>query len=166
MNNLDKINNIYLNSLRDIDTIYTKLHYFTTQDIDTCIIQIEQKLQIENPKNCKKITKNLIEILQNILLHSEKSLPQYIIVGNNSIISGNVVEIQTSKTISDKLNHLLKLDANQLKSHYLQTLDNKQRSKFGGAGLGLITLVRSCKIDYDILDLDTNYSLFQLTTNF
>lgn len=121
----------------------------------------------------KKILLIIIEALENMMKHSEDSTPakhdaspelslkfrnnQFVIETCNSIHSGH---IQSLKARIDFLNNL---DQTGLKKLYKETITNGVFTKSGGAGLGLIEIVKiSCNpIQYEFELLNKEYSCFR-----
>jgi hypothetical protein len=121
----------------------------------------------------KKIFNILIELLQNILIHSaspESGKKFYCILAKNLkdyvVITANIVSNDSAEKIKATLNQIKKMNERQLKNHYLEVLANEQYSIKGGAGLGLITvaLKSNNQFTYDCIRIDEHISLFEITT--
>lgn len=122
----------------------------------------------------KRIFNILIEMLQNILLHSaasEKSgNPFYVILAQNMdeylLITANVVRNEVAQKIKNTLGDLKTMSERQLKNHYMEVLSNDQYSAKGGAGLGLITIAIKChnQFSYEEIPVSDNTSLFIMST--
>lgn len=122
----------------------------------------------------KRIFNILIEMLQNILLHSASSdkigNPFYVVLAQNLdeyvLMTANIVR----KDIADKIKHSLeeikKMNERQLKSHYMEVLANDQYSIKGGAGLGLITIAIKChnQFTFEEIPINDHISLFTMST--
>jgi len=136
----------------------------------------ESKLKIIESRGTivKKIVNVLIEILQNIFNHSEdfsvvdhqsfkyslsKRGTDYFIATSNFIKTANV------KELGEKLNTYLALNDHDLTKTYRKTLNNGDFSTKGGAGLGLIHIIRKSEgnLDYKFSKVDEINSLFQLS---
>jgi len=134
----------------------------------------EHQLDTEGARRgtIKKIFNILIELLQNILIHSNSSGHGkifYTIVAKNMedyvVISANVVTKDSAEKIKSNLNDIKKMNERQLKNHYLEVLGNDSYSIKGGAGLGLITvaLKSNNNFTFDCIPLDEHLSLFEIT---
>jgi hypothetical protein len=134
----------------------------------------EHQLDTEGARrgSIKKIFNILIELLQNVLLHSaspDSGKPFYFVLAKNMedyvAICANVVSNDAAKKIKGTLEHIKKMNEKQLKAHYMEVLSNDQYSSKGGAGLGLITVALKCdnNFTFNCITLDDNVSLFELT---
>jgi hypothetical protein len=134
----------------------------------------EHQLDTEGARrgSIKKIFNILIELLQNVLLHSaspEYGKPFYFVLAKNMedyvAICANIVSNESAKKIKTTLEQIKKMNEKQLKSHYMEVLSNDQYSSKGGAGLGLITVALKCdnNFTFNCITLDDNVSLFELT---
>ncbi len=121
----------------------------------------------------KKIFNILIELLQNVLLHSaspEMGKPFYFVLAENLedyvAICANVVSNEAAKKIQETLDDIKKMNERQLKNHYLEVLSNDHYSSKGGAGLGLITVALKCNnnFTFNCIPLDDKVSLFEMTS--
>ena len=117
----------------------------------------EHQLDTEGARRgtIKKIFNILIELLQNVLLHSvspEYGKQFYFVLARNMsdyvAICANIVSNDAAKKISHTLEQYKKMSEKQLKAHYLEILGNEQYSSKGGAGLGLITVVLKCENNF------------------
>lgn len=147
-----------------------------SHDMINLILEMsESKLKaIESRSNVvKRIINILIEILQNILNHGvdfsvvnnqsfmfslSKEEQNYLISTQNFIQTGKVEEL------IDKLNGYLALSDEDLTRTYRNTLNNGGFTSKGGAGLGLINIVRKSggNINYKFTKVDQENSLFKL----
>lgn len=134
----------------------------------------EHQLDTEGARRgtIKKIFNILIELLQNVLIHSASPIhgkPFYVVLAKNMedyiVISANVVNNDSARKISSTLDEIKKMNEKQLKNHYIEVLSNDQYSIKGGAGLGLITVALKCNnnFTYNCITLDEHISLFELT---
>ncbi len=133
----------------------------------------EHQLDTEGARRgtIKKIFNILIELLQNVLLHSSSpdGKPFYFVLAKNMedyvAICANVVSNDSAKKIKETLDQIKKMNEKQLKAHYMDVLSNDQYSSKGGAGLGLITVVLKCNnnFTFNCIPLDDSVSLFELT---
>lgn len=135
----------------------------------------EHQLDIEGARrsSIKKIFNILIEMLQNVHLHSAISEklgnPFFVILAQDMedfvLICTNLVRPATASKISGTLEEIKLMNEKQLKAHYMEVLSNDQFSSKGGAGLGLITIALKChnQFTYDKIELNENVSLFSMT---
>jgi len=121
----------------------------------------------------KKTFNILIELLQNVLLHSasqEIGKPFYFVLAENMedyvAICANVVTAEAARKIQETLDEIKKMNEKQLKNHYIEVLSNDQYSAKGGAGLGLITVALKCNnnFTFNCIPLDEKVSLFEMTS--
>lgn len=139
----------------------------------------ESKLDVlqEKRKVKKKIFNILVECLQNVYLHLDKMKNVNIISGDDSaiviigrtekdylIITGNYVENENCTKLMNNLDYLKTLDDDQLKEKYTEVLNNDQYSEQGGAGLGLIDMLRKSgrRVEYTVKPYDDEFSFFSV----
>jgi hypothetical protein len=112
----------------------------------------------------KKIFNILIEMLQNILLHSAYSEkhgnPFYVVLVQNmneyTLITANIVRTEVAHKIKTALAEIKKMNERQLKHHYMEVLSNDTFSAKGGAGLGLITIALKCNNQFTFEEAPIN----------
>ncbi|MBN2275470.1 MAG: SiaB family protein kinase [Bacteroidales bacterium] len=124
----------------------------------------------------KKILLVMIESLENIMKYAAddklseqtdtKYLPRFSIHKKDKkyiLISSNLIEKNKIPKLSDRLDHLNKLDNHGLKELYKSTITDGQFSHKGGAGLGFIELAKisSERIKYSFKTVDKNLSYFR-----
>lgn len=113
----------------------------------------------------------IIEFLQNISKYSddEKKGKGIIIVGktteNYYISSGNIIRDEKVKSLSASIDYVNKLNPTELKGQYETQISNRQFNQQGGAGLGLIDIVRKSrqKLEYNFESLNNGKSFFLIT---
>lgn len=134
----------------------------------------------EIAKNCpdksvqRRIFHVMVEMIQNITKHSatsnEKGLQGngiFVVGGNDEyfyVITGNVIESEKVKILEDTIEQLNKLSREELQTLYKNQIRGGELSKKGGAGLGLIDILRKTenKFGYQFLRLDTENQFFIL----
>lgn len=144
------------------------------------ILQItENKLIVlnESRKVKKKIFNILVECLQNVYLHLDKMKNASLVSGDDSaifilgkteedylIITGNYVGKENCESLAKNLDYLKTLDNDQLKEKYREVLENEQYSEQGGAGLGLIDMLRKSgrRVEYTVKPYNDEFSFFSL----
>lgn len=124
----------------------------------------------------KKIYFVMVECLQNITKHQDKIKDT---VGEESAIlviqkkdkkyfitTGNVIENSHVKKLTEQLEKVNSLTADELKTYYQEMLINGEISTKGGAGLGLIAMARKTgnKLVYDFQWVNEKISYFYLRT--
>lgn len=149
-----------------------------TDDFFGCILHlVENKLQkIElRAKVRKKVFNVLVEILQNIYHYfdelKEEGKENYSVVFLLSkegeeyfIFTGNHVKKERMRFLKKKIDRINALNSDELKLMYRNRLKNGSVNKNGGAGLGILDIVRKSgtKINYDFKLIDDHYSFFSL----
>ncbi|MDN4164152.1 SiaB family protein kinase [Cytophagales bacterium LB-30] len=148
-------------------------------DLFNCILQLaENKLdKIElSPKLKKKVFNILVEILQNIYHHFDEiqvDSEEYQTIlfmltregeGGYNIVTGNHVAADKVAGLKKRIDDINAMSTEELKSVYRERLNNGDVSEKGGAGLGIIDIVRKSgdKLVYDFKSVNTNYSFFSL----
>jgi hypothetical protein len=119
----------------------------------------------------KKIFNIVIEVLQNINLHGEKTIGDYplnyLLVGKNAneftVYSGNVVPNDSVKNLEERLKRIQSFSTFELKKQYMDVLTNGSLSEKGGAGLGFLTMaLKAHEVNFDFVILNKEYSLFSI----
>ncbi len=156
---------------------YVYIGEFTTSITDSILSLAELNLETSNDsiKLKKRVYFILVEGLQNITRHQQYD-PEYapysgllviqrindtfIITTANYVLNSDVEKL---KKHIDKINSL---EPEQLKKYYREVLAQQHFSTKGGAGLGLIEIVRKSnnKLLYSFEKVDGEYSLFYLQT--
>ena len=75
---------------------------------------------------------------------------------------GNVSKVEDAEIITKRLEEFNSLDEAELKAKYRELIKASRISEKGGAGLGLIDIIKKTKnkIDYQSTPLDSDYSFF------
>lgn len=148
----------------------------TDELFDALLELAEHKLDQEQTtdKVKRKVFKVLVESLQNVYHHFddfpfskeyfpvsfslEKDKLTYSIHTGNHILINKVEEL---KTFIDEIN---KMDHKELQTFYRDRLGDGNFSKNGGAGLGIVDIIRKSgeKITYDFRPVNEDYSYFSL----
>lgn len=122
----------------------------------------------------KRVFSILIEGLQNILLHGRKwdnEQQALIIVAFNDkayrIALGNLTEISEKEKLASYLDRLNGMNEEEVKTFYLETLNNGLISDKGGAGLGFITMRMKSKslLNYQFIPVNDELMLFTISTD-
>lgn len=153
-----------------------------TSDIISNVLNVaENKFENISEKVAvrKKIFNILIEGLQNLYHHTEdfpidsqqkynsKSALLLVWYENNtySILTGNYIENKKIPPLKNHIDKINSLSKEELRSFYRKTLSEKDISKKGGAGLGLIDIARKSheKINYEFKTVNDKISFFSIT---
>ncbi len=126
------------------------------------IISYVTDSQIDNKKSSKKMSFLVAESFQNIVRHgyekSEENVISKLKEGCFAMLkTGSEITISTTNSIEngkvDKLeidlNRLAQLDKDNLKSEFFNVLSNNVSTEAGGAGLGLIQIMRKTGSQFD-----------------
>lgn len=152
-----------------------------TNELITSILQLaDVKLkELKAPfKKKKAIINILIECLQNILYHSEATQeagllgPQCIfLLGKTDekffIQIGNYVQNGVKSLLKSKLDYMNTLQQDEIHNLYLEVLDKGQISEKGGAGLGILRILKDSgqQVDYEFFPVDDASSFFCMEIN-
>ena len=127
-------------------------------------------LTTESTKVKKKVFGIMVECLQNIIRHTDEDIDKvydnsFILVlsKNNSfysIITCNIIQNDKTEMLDDTIRKLNEMTPTDLHSLYEKTLCNGYFSEKGGAGLGLIEIIRKSgnKMDYCFTKIDDFFS--------
>jgi len=137
----------------------------------------EDKLEkIESKATLKKKVFNiLVEVLQNIYHHVEDytskdddffSIVLMLVKHDKGylIVTGNPVRLDKMQSLKKRLDKINSLSKDELRDYYRDRLDKGSFSKKGGAGLGLMDIVRKAgkSIKYEFKPMENGYSFFSL----
>ncbi len=167
----------YFNRMNE-DNVMLAFKGGITSDLLSSLLQIaENKLDkaTDKPKVKKKVFNILVECFQNVYHHFDRPLKDdeisnsaILMVGKEDeffvIMTGNFIENDKVEALREKIEFINSLDKEQLKNVYREVLNNEQISDKGGAGLGMIDIVRRSgqKIIYDFQPVNDSYSYFSL----
>ena len=119
----------------------------------------------------KRVVHILIEIMQNIYHHQVEfslvdyqSFVFYLFQKEKGyiLVSGNYVPRSKTQIISDWIDHFSALSSMELKKAYRRRLSNGAFTQRGGAGLGLLDIIRRSNgnVNYKVVPVDKNHSFF------
>ena len=148
----------------------------TREMIDLILEMSESKLRIIESRSTivKRIVNVLIEILQNIFNHGE----DFSVVDHQSfkyslykrgedyfIVTENFIKTQEEENLVFKLDAYLSMSDKDITRTYRKTLDNGGFTNKGGAGLGLINIIRRSNgnLEYNFSKVDNENSLFRMS---
>ncbi len=182
--NLEWIQTLYQSSLNRVlhsgvkeNILLSQYGDFNQSKIDSTLKLVEAAVLESGDKRqtMKRFNALLVEVLQNISLHSasDKTGHQhaFIVISRSSVeyrlISGNLVLVEDIPGLEQRFEQLNGMDKNSLRKLYIETLCNDEFSFKGGAGLGLLTLAKRAdqKLRYEFHTLDGTYGYFQMEVN-
>lgn len=148
-----------------------------TNDLFKNLIDLaEVKLEVieSNYKLKKKVFSVVVEVLQNIYHHFENQVINgrffnitFTIRKLKSgylILTGNPVPINKIKNLQENIDSINNMTTMELNGTYRKTMGDHRFSAKGGAGLGLMHLVRKSgsRVDYKFHAFNNEYSFFNL----
>jgi len=120
----------------------------------------------------KRVCGMLIELLQNISNHGAREgkghMHAYLVVakfGNEyQLFTGNLILAKMVIPMRERVSELVKMDLTELRKLYIDILCNDEFSSRGGAGLGLVTIVKRAEkqIDFEIDQIDEHFGTFRI----
>ena len=146
----------------------------TFDKIEEILTLFNQKMPDTNNPVCKiRLFSIMVEGLENAYRHnfdSPKQNPQIKVRlmqnGNKYVLSiGNRIDRTMLKQLTDRIDELNQLTQNEVKKLYNKTIHYGQITEKGGAGLGLMKILRSSRepIKYTVTDIDSECSFIDLT---
>jgi hypothetical protein len=147
---------------------------FNASKNDSVLKLIEASLIDSGVKRqtAKRFCSTLIEVLQNISIHSAKDqngrMHAYLVLTQKDdgfgIYSGNLILRTEMAGFSGKLSQISGMDKDALRKLYIETLCSDEMSSKGGAGLGLLTIAKrsSDPLDYHLNELDGIFGYIQM----
>lgn len=141
--------------------------------IRTIANSVEKKMneEKETVKFQRVVFHSMIELLQNVSKYSDDLIrgKGIIIIGKDTgkyyVSSGNVLNNDKIPALTSLIESVNGMNADQLKALYEKEITNRQFNNKGGAGLGLIDIVRKSrqKLQYNFEALPNNQSFFLIT---
>ena len=143
------------------------------------LMDINDAGKSEMKSSRKKISYLITECFQNIIRHSDKKesglgkndVPEMFILRDRNtihhLVTTNVVKNEYVKDLTEKLESLQNLNSVELKELYMYAFSNNITSARGGAGLGLIDMVRKSGVapSFRFVDLGNGFSNFFMQVN-
>lgn len=173
---LDKVFQLF--KLMEQENILLSFKGVVTSDLLTSVLQImESKLNYmdEEKRIKKRVFHVLVECIQNLYHHAEdtekssvtENIAMLVISKEKSnfiIKTGNYIDVESSESLSLKLDKINKLDKDGLKQFYLESLSDGNLSQKGTAGLGFIDIARKSgnKLNYEFIPVNEKYHFFSL----
>ena len=153
----------------------------TSGQINLILEEIEGKvayLDETNTKLRKKVYNIMVESLQNLFHHSDE-IPEELVEtlgqrygmivitkkGDDIVITaGNFVSALNQKNLTEKIEKINSLSADELKEMYKYILNYQKMSPKGGGGLGLIDIARKSenRLGYKFYPFNADYSFYTL----
>ncbi len=167
------IENLF-NSLDGYELSYSYKGDFSQKLTDSILSLSETNMEASNEplKNRKKVYFIMVESLQNITRHQQsKELDSFFSIHKAQngflITSGNIIANEHIASLREKLEKVNSMNSEQLKEYYYSVLSSGAFSEKGGAGLGLIEMVRKSgnKLIYDFTKFNETHSFFYFQTN-
>ncbi|MDH3710193.1 MAG: SiaB family protein kinase [Cyclobacteriaceae bacterium] len=163
-------------SFEDSEILLSYRGTVTDELFDTILELAEHKLdQEQTSKQVKrKVFKVLVESLQNVYHHFDdlplttESFPVTFTLEKDKltycISTGNHILITKVEELRNLIEDVNNMDRKQLKSFYRNRLGDGSFSERGGAGLGIVDIIRKSgeKITYDFRRVNEDYSYFSL----
>ncbi len=171
----------YINSLEDKNhNLLSFQGDITDISLDNILKLVENKLNgIEkNVKVKKKVFKIVVEMVQNIYHHYSNfssiqqeetfqpvkfTLDKY--ASSYVISASNYVSNSVATTLKEKIDKINAMNGEQLRAAYLKKLMRGRMSRQGGAGLGMIDIVRNSesKLTYSFEKVGNKNAIFSLS---
>jgi hypothetical protein len=139
---------------------------FTQEDVDGVVKFIET---IDDKSvTIRKISFLTVEVLQNIIHHSDKNkkgetFAYYELIkdGENYVIkTGNLITKENTEGLEKRMNCVLSSTDEEIKEKILNRLQNEDFSEKGGAGIGLLSIKKRTSegMSYNIEVFEGNYN--------
>ncbi len=174
-----EINTFEFYNMMEKDNIMLSFKGNVTSELLTSVLQImESKMErLNEPSKIKKKVYNiLVEALQNLYHHMDKSDEDLshehntviFMIGKQEdtycIYTGNYIKNENAEKLKLRLEKINSLDADELKAHYKEVLNNGMMSDKGGGGLGMIDIARKSgqKLDFNFQEVDKDLSFYSL----
>jgi hypothetical protein len=167
------IENLF-DSLDQYELSYSYKGDFSQKLTDSILSLSETNMEViqEPVKNRKKVYFIMVESLQNITRHQhDKTREGFFSIHKAPsgflITSGNIIHNEHIASLREKLEKVNAMSSDQLKEYYYEVLSSGSFSEKGGAGLGLIEMIRKSgnKLIYDFTRISEKDSFFYFQTN-
>jgi hypothetical protein len=158
----------------DATLMFSHFGDFDTSKVENTLKLIESGVIESGDKRStmKRVCGMLIELLQNISIHgardSKGHMHAFLIVAKTRneyvLYSGNLILSEMVSPMRSRMQDLIALDATALRKLYIEILCNEEYSVQGGAGLGLVTIVKRAEnnVRFDVESIDEHFGFFQL----
>jgi len=123
------------------------------EDVEKITQKIETSLTEENKNIVKKILFLTVEILQNIIHHSDKdskgnTFAYFELIKEHDfylIKTGNLITNENTKSLTDRLHCIMRMDEDKINESIKTNLVDCDFSEKGGAGIGLLSVQKKTK---------------------
>lgn len=137
----------------------------------------EQKIKTSDnpPSVARRVYHVMVECLQNITKHSDEYDDENNQIGNGLfiieeetesfyVLTGNKIQNEKVASLRERIDYLNGLDKEELNTQFKKQMKEGKISAKGGAGLGLIDIVRKTErpLEYQFTLIDDKYSFFLL----
>jgi len=158
----------------DATLLFSHFGDFDNSKIESTIKLIESTVLEAGDKRStmKRVCGMLIELLQNISIHGARDrsahMNAHLVVAKIDncyvLYSGNLVLSEMIEPLRKRMNSLIELDQTALRKLYIEILCNEEFSAQGGAGLGLVTIVKRAEnqVKFEVNKIDEHFGYFQL----
>jgi hypothetical protein len=169
--------NKWLENKREGDVIVEHIGDFTSAYIDSVLVGVEEKLvdRVDLDNVRKKVFHIFVECIQNLYHHVEpvdgievefgsNKLGAILLVKDGSfcrVTTGNFVSKEKVMMLKGRIEVLNSMTEAEVKSLYRETINNKEFSNKGGAGIGMIDMARKTgnKLGYTFYEVEGNPNL-------
>jgi hypothetical protein len=135
------------------------------------LVETSMEVESETSKTKKKVYYIMVESLQNITRHQSNTIDRKTKEGFFSIhktklgylvTSGNLVKKSNIEALREKIEKINSLNQDELRDYHKEMLSAAELSEKGGAGLGLLEMLRKSgsKLNYDFVDVNETFSFF------
>ena len=166
------------NKLDDYQLSYAYSGEFTDSLTGHILSLVETSMEVESEtsKTKKKVYYIMVESLQNITRHQSNTIDSKTKEGFFSIhktklgylvTSGNLVKKSNIEALREKIEKINSLNQEELREYHKEMLSAAELSEKGGAGLGLLEMLRKSgnKLTYDFIDVNETFSYFYFQAN-
>jgi|GEM_PF-809580 hypothetical protein len=144
-----------------IECLQNSFHYTSTYEQDQVISPTNKEENIikdseeEEENNDPDQWKDLIESPYVILSQKKESY---------FILTGNYITHDKADVLKKRIDEITAFNDEELQKYYIQSLDKDELPKQGGAGLGLIDIIRRSKhnVSFNFKEVDEKYQRFNL----
>jgi hypothetical protein len=178
---LDALKSIYhdlvsriVSSGENATLLFSHFGDFDSNKVENTLKLIESGIIENGDKRAtmKRVCGMLIELLQNISNHGARDgkghMHAYLIVAKieneYQLFTGNLVLSEAVTPMRERIKQLLELDITALRKLYIDILCNDEYSSRGGAGLGLVTILKRAEnnVHFDLDSIDRHFGFFRL----
>jgi hypothetical protein len=163
--------------LGDDTLVCTHLGTFSQSMLISIVSLVERTLNMngESNKLKKRLIYIIIECIQNIMFHSNKSSGNhqlaYIIISKNdqgySLYSSNSLDVNHVDFLVQKLDEFLEVKVDVLSKLFTKKLANPAIEPSKTGGIGLLTMIEKSNknFNYEVLKISDKYALFFIQIN-